>query len=523
MTLAEPTLEKTAAKPPVHTRALIIGTGFSGLGMGIALQRRGVDFLILEKADDVGGTWRDNSYPGCACDIPSHLYSFSFEPKPDWKHLFSFQDEIWDYLKGVTEKYGLRRYIVFNSLVDRAHWDDAEYRWHVFTADGQEYVAQFLISGAGALHIPSVPDIDGRDEYVAAGGAAFHSAEWDHSVDVAGKRVAVIGTGASAIQIVPEIVDDVAELQLYQRTPPWVVPRTNEELPEGLRRALVSVPGLGLGLRTAIYWGQEAIAYGMIKRPGALKIIEALAKWNIRRNIKDRELRRKLTPTYRIGCKRILNSSTYYRAVADPKTELVTDRITRITPEGIVTADGTERKVDVIVYATGFHVTDSYTYVQIKGMNGEDLVDRWNREGLGAHRGIAIADVPNLFFLLGPNTGLGHNSVVFMIESQIRYVAEAIATVDKAGVQALAPTRAAQDRFNDELQEKLGHSVWNTGGCNSWYLDAHGKNRVLWGGYTWQYWLATRKLNRSEYRFFGNGHNTRTHDVVLPDVVAPQG
>jgi cation diffusion facilitator CzcD-associated flavoprotein CzcO len=531
MTVAEPTSDPTQEKAPVHTRALIIGTGFSGLGMGIALQRQGVDFLILEKAADVGGTWRDNCYPGCACDIPSHLYSFSFEPKPDWKHLFSFQDEIWDYLKGVTEKYGLRRYIVFNSLVDRAYWDDSEYRWHVFTADGQEYVAQFLISGAGALHIPSVPDIEGRDEFL---GAAFHSADWDHSVEISGKRVAVIGTGASAIQIVPEIVDDVSELQLYQRTPPWVVPRTNEDLPAGLRRALVNVPGLRLGLRTAIYWGQEAVAYGMIKRPGALKVVEALAKWNIRRNVKDRGLRRKLTPSYRIGCKRILNSSTYYQAVANPKTELVTDPITRITREGIVTADGTERDVDVIVYATGFHVTDSYTYVQIKGRHGEDLVDRWNREGLGAHRGIAIADVPNLFFLLGPNTGLGHNSVVFMIESQIRYVAQAISAVDKAGVQALAPTRSAQDRFNDDLQEKLSHSVWNTGGCSSWYLDAQGKNRVLWGGYTWQYWLATRKLQRSEYRFFGKPgdeplarsakqSDTRTHDVVLPGVVAPQG
>jgi cation diffusion facilitator CzcD-associated flavoprotein CzcO len=502
MTVAERTTESAAQRRPVHTRALIIGTGFSGLGMGIALQRQGVDFLILEKADDIGGTWRDNSYPGCACDVPSHLYSFSFEPKPDWKHLFSFQDEIWDYLKGVTDKYGLRRYIVFNSLVDRAHWDDTEYRWHIFTVDGQEYVAQFLISGAGALHIPSVPDIEERDEF---SGPAFHSAEWDHSADLTGKRVAVIGTGASAIQIVPEIVDDVAELQLYQRTPPWVVPRTNEELPRGLRRALENVPGLQLLLRNAIYWGQEALAYGMTKRPGALKVIEALAKWNIRRNVKNKELRRKLTPTYRIGCKRILNSSTYYAAVANPKTELVTDRIARITPDGIVTADGKERRADVIVYATGFHVTDSYTYVQIKGLHGEDLVDRWNREGIGAHRGITVADVPNLFFLLGPNTGLGHNSVVFMIESQIRYVAEAIAAVDKAGMAALAPTRAAQDAFNDALQEKLAHSVWNTGGCSSWYLDAHGNNRVLWGGYTWQYWLGTRRLRPSEYRFFGPG------------------
>src|ERR1700739_3853081 len=407
------------APEPVHPRAIIIGTGFSGLGMAIALQQQGVDFVILEKADDVGGTWRDNSYPGCACDIPSHLSSFSFETTPGWKNPFSYQPEIWDYLKGVTEKYGLRRYIEFNSLVDRGHWDDDECRWHVFTTDGREYVAQFLISGAGALHIPSVPHIEGRDEFR---GPAFHSAQWDHSVDLTGKRVAVIGTGASAIQIVPEIVGQVAELQLYQRTPPWVVPRTNEEFPPALREALMNVPGLRALLRLAIYWLQEALAYGMTKRPNTLKFIEAYAKWNIRRSVKDRELRRKLTPFYRIGCKRILNSSTYYGAVADPKTKLITDGITRITRDGIVTADGSERKADVIVYGTGFHVTDSYTYVQIKGQKGEDLVDRWTREGIGAHRGITVADVPNLFFLLGPNTGLGHNSVVFMIESQIRYV-----------------------------------------------------------------------------------------------------
>lgn len=491
------------ASKPVHTRAVIIGTGFSGLGMAIALQKQGVGFVILEKADDIGGTWRDNSYPGCACDIPSHLYSFSFEPKPDWKNPFSYQPEIWDYLKGVTEKYGLRRYIEFNSLVDRAHWDDDEHRWHVFTADGREYVAQFLISGAGALHIPSMPDIEGRDEFA---GAAFHSAEWDHSVDLTGKRVAVIGTGASAIQIVPEIIDEVAKLQLYQRTPPWVVPRSNPEIPLAVRRAMENVPGLRALVRLVIYWGQEALAIGMTKRPNLLKFIEAYSKYNIRRSVKDRELRRKLTPTYRIGCKRILNSTTYYPAVADPKTELVTDHIARITADGIDTVDGTHRQADVIVYATGFHVTDSYTYVQIKGLHGEDLVDRWNREGIGAHRGITVADVPNLFFLLGPNTGLGHNSVVFMIESQIRYVADAIATCDKLGAQALAPTRAAQDEFNDELQRRLGPSVWNSGGCSSWYLDEHGKNTVLWGGYTWEYWRATRSVRPAEYQFFGVRH-----------------
>lgn len=504
MTLVEPTApaDITPAQP-VHTRVLVIGSGFSGLGMGIELQRRGVDFLILEKSDEIGGTWRDNTYPGCACDIPAHMYSFSFEPKPDWSYMWAFQPEIFDYLKGVADKYGLRRYIRFGAFVDRAYWDDAEFRWHVFTKDGQQYVTQFLISGAGALHIPLIPDFEGLDEFREAGGAAFHSAEWDHGVDLTGKRVAVIGTGASAIQIVPEIVGQVAQLQLYQRTPAWVMPRPNNAIPQWLRDVFSSVPGARALTRTGIYWGHEMVGFAMTRRPELLKLGEMLGKWNIRRHVKDRELRRRLTPSYRAGCKRILNSDTYYRGVADPRTELVTERISRITPRGIVTADGVERDVDVIVFATGFHVTDSYTYVDIKGPRGENLVDRWNREGVQAHRGIAVADVPNLFFLLGPNTGLGHNSVVFMIESQIRYVGQAIAAVDRAGAQALAPTRAAQDAFNGELQHDLESTVWNTGGCSSWYLDEHGKNRALWSGMTWQYWLATRKLKRKEFRFFG--------------------
>jgi cation diffusion facilitator CzcD-associated flavoprotein CzcO len=497
MTVAEQTAD-TTAQQPVHVRALIIGTGFSGLGMAIALQRQGTEFLILEKADDIGGTWRDNTYPGCACDIPSHMYSFSFEPKPDWKHMWSFQPEIQEYLQGVTDKYGLRSFIRFNSHVDRAHWDDDEMRWHVFTKDGREFVAQFVISGAGGLHIPLVPEFDGLDEFT---GAAFHSAQWDHSVDLTGKRVAVIGTGASAIQIVPEIVKDVAALQLYQRTPAWVMPRPNNPIPERMQRVFATIPGTRAAMRAAIYWIHEGVGFAMTSQPRLLKIGELLGKWNIRRSIKDRDLRRKLTPNYRAGCKRILNSDTYYVGIANPKTEVVTDGIARFTPRGIVAADGTEREVDVVVFATGFHVTDSYTYVNIKGPRGEDLVDRWNREGIAALRGITVADMPNLFFLLGPNTALGHNSVVFMIESQIRYAAAAIAAVDRAGAQALAPTREAQDAYNAELQSDLAGTVWSTGGCQSWYLDEHGVNRTLWSGMTWQYWLATRKFKPSEYTF----------------------
>ncbi|OBK83028.1 flavin-containing monooxygenase [Mycolicibacter sinensis] len=500
-------------QPPTQTRALIIGTGFSGLGMGIALQQQGVDYIILEKADEIGGTWRDNTYPGAACDVPAHLYSFSFEPKPDWRHLFSYQPEIFDYLKAVADKYDLRRRIVFGAKVNRAYWDDDQYRWHVFTESGQEYVAQFLISGAGALHIPSIPEIDGLSEF---GGAAFHSAQWNHDVDLTGKRVAVVGTGASAIQLVPEIVGRVAELQLYQRTPAWVLPRNNFAFPTVVKQVFRFVPGARAALRAGMYWGAEGGAYALNRRPWLLKGVELVGRRYIRREISDPRVRRKLTPDYRAGCKRLLGSADYYRAIENPKTELVTESIARITGNGIVAADGTEREVDVIVFATGFHVTDSYRYINLKGRDGEDLVDRWNREGIAAHRGITVAGMPNAFFLLGPNTGLGHTSVVFMIESQIHYVAEAIKTVDAAGAAAIAPRRAAQDAFNAEVQRKLAGSVWNTGGCQSWYLDEHGYNRTIWSGFTWRYWLATRSVRRDEYELTG----TRDAPALTPAAAA---
>jgi cation diffusion facilitator CzcD-associated flavoprotein CzcO len=304
-----------------------------------------------------------------------------------------------------------------------------------------------------------------------------------------------------AIQIVPAIVDDVAELQLYQRTPAWVMPRPNNAFPRWMRNVFRRVPGTRALLRAGIYWIHEGVGFAMTKQPRLLKIGELMGTWNIKRSIKDPDLRRKLIPDYRAGCKRILNSDTYYRGIANPKTSVITERIERITPAGIVTADGVEHPVDVLVWATGFHVTDSYTYVDIKGADGEDLVDRWTSEGMAAHRGITVAGMPNLFFLLGPNTALGHNSVVFMIESQIRYAAQAIAAVDKAGAAALAPSRRAQDEFNADLQRDLAGTVFSTGGCQSWYMDSHGVNRTLWSGMTWQYWLATRRFQAAEYEF----------------------
>jgi cation diffusion facilitator CzcD-associated flavoprotein CzcO len=486
---------------PIHTRVLIVGSGFSGLGMGIALKKDGRnDFIILEKADEVGGTWRDNTYPGAACDVPTHLYSYSFEPRSKWKSLFSYQPEIFEYLKEVTDKYELRPHITFGKTLVRGYWDEDESRWHVFAGDGQEYVAQFIVSAIGALHIPSIPQLDGIENFE---GAAFHSAQWNHDYDLAGKRVAVIGTGASAIQFVPEIVGKVGSLQVYQRTAPWVLPRENVSFPASVKTAFEYVPGLRRAFRNGIYWGAEGGAYAMNKRPNLLRGLELIGKRHIRNQISDRKLRAKVTPDYRAGCKRLLGSNTYYKAIANPKTELVTDRIARVTADSIVTADGVERKVDAIIYGTGFHVTDAFEHLSIKGRDGEDLVDRWTQEGMQAHRGITVANVPNAFFLLGPNTGLGHNSIVFMIESQIRYVVEALHLVDAKRAKAIAPRRDVQDRFNADLQAKLAGSVWNSGGCSSWYLDEHGNNRTLWAGFTWEYWRDTRKIKPEEYELTG--------------------
>lgn len=484
---------------PIRTGTIIIGSGFSGLGMGIALLKEGrEDFLILEKADEVGGTWRDNTYPGAACDVPTHLYSYSFEPRSDWKQLWSMQPEIFDYLREVTDKYGLRKYLRFGKTANRGYWDEDEMRWHLWSADGQEYVAQFVVSAIGALHIPSIPELPGIEKFK---GRAFHSAEWDHSVDLEGKRVAVIGTGASAIQFVPEIAGKVASLDLYQRTPAWVFPRQNFQIPEGVKRAFAKIPGLRRGFRNGLYWGAEAGAYALNNRPVLLKGAEIMGRAFIKSQIDDPVLARKLTPDYRPGCKRLLGSNTYYAALNLPSSDVVTEGIVEVTENGIVAGDGQNRPADVIIYGTGFHVTDSFESLSIKGRHGIDMVARFREEGPIAHRGITVADVPNAFFLLGPNTGLGHTSIVFMIESQIRYVAEAMGIVRKKGVDAIVPRSEIQAEYNRDVQRRLSGSVWNTGGCQSWYLDEHGNNRTLWPGYTWRYWLTTRRVRESEFEF----------------------
>jgi cation diffusion facilitator CzcD-associated flavoprotein CzcO len=479
----------------VHT--VVIGTGFSGLGMAIQLRRDGRDdFVVLEKADDVGGTWRDNTYPGCACDIQSHMYSFSFEQNPDWTRSFSPQPEIWDYLRRVTDRYGLRRHIRFGTEVTGARWDADENRWHVTTAAGDEYVARFVVSGIGGLHIPNVPALPGIENFA---GTAFHSARWDHSYDLTGKRVAVVGTGASAVQFIPRIAPEVGRLTIFQRTPPWILPKPDHAIPGWLKRVFRLAPGAQRAYRALLYWLLESRAAGFNGRPGLMKVAQRIALRHMHKAIEDPDLRRKLTPDYVMGCKRVLIANDFYPALTRPEVDVVTSGIAEVRANSIVDTAGVEHEVDAIVYGTGFHVTDAFDYVNITGVDGRDLSKDWRTNGIRTHYGITVAGYPNLFFLLGPNTALGHNSVVFMIESQIRYVAQAMRLVEQTGAAGLAPRESAQARFQSDIQRKLVAGVWTQGGCRSWYLDAHGVNRTIWPGYTWRYWQRTRRLNPAEY------------------------
>ncbi|MDQ7809820.1 NAD(P)/FAD-dependent oxidoreductase [Amycolatopsis sp. A133] len=482
-------------------KVVIVGTGFSGLGQAIQLEKAGIrDYVILEKADEVGGTWRDNSYPGCACDVQSHMYSFSYEQNPDWSRSFSPQPEIFGYLKGVADKYRLREKIRFGVELTGAHWDERDRRWTATTKDGREFVAQFLVSGVGGLHIPQIPELPGIGNFQ---GRTWHSARWDHGYDLRGKKVAVVGTGASAVQFVPKIAPDVAELTLFQRTPPWIMPKPDHAMPSWAQTLFKRLPGTQRLYRNALYWLLEARAIGFNGHPVVMKAGELIAKRNIAKGIKDPALRKKVTPDYTMGCKRVLISNDYYPALSRPNVEVNTAGIREVKAHSIVDSAGVEHEVDAIVYGTGFKVTDALEYLDITGVDGRNLAKEWASEGMRTHKGITVSGYPNLFFLLGPNTALGHNSVVFMIESQARYVVDAIKLADSRGAAALDVRPGVQDEFQREIQDKLVKGVWTQGGCKSWYLDAQGVNRTIWPGFTWRYWLETRKVDPADYELSG--------------------
>jgi cation diffusion facilitator CzcD-associated flavoprotein CzcO len=482
---------------PEHHRVAIIGAGFGGIGMAVTLMRAGYDDLVvLERAGALGGTWRDNTYPGCQCDVPSHLYSFSFAPKHDWTRAFGLQGEIWQYLEDCADRFGVRPHIRLNAGVRSARWDEEAQRWHISTAAG-ELTAEVLVSGMGALSEPSVPSLPGLETFE---GTTFHSATWRHDHDLTGERVAVIGTGASAIQFVPAIRPKVGRLMVFQRTPPWVLPRMDRPIGVRERARFRRFPLLQKAIRLAIYWARELMVFGFARWPALMRFYEALGRRHLARQVRDPELRAKLTPGYSVGCKRILISNEWYPALQRRNVEVVTERIAEIRPRSIVTADGAEREVDTIIFGTGFKVTSHPAFDIIHGRDGRSLGEHWRQGGMSAYKGTTVSGFPNLFILVGPNTGLGHSSIVFMMESQFAYVLDALRTLDVRGAVAADPLPEAQAAYNDRLQKKLARTVWNTGGCASWYLDAHGRNRTLWPGFTWQYRLATRRFDAGAYR-----------------------
>jgi len=499
MATAQLSSNGNGAAPRTEERVgtLIIGSGFSGLGMGIKLRSRGdEDFVIVEKADSVAGTWRENTYPGCACDVPSHMYSFSFEPNPDWSQMYAPQHEIREYLERVTDKYDIRRHIRFHTKAVAAHWDAdaALWRCRLEGPDGPyEIAAQFVVSAIGGLHIPSKPRFPGIEDFE---GEVFHSAEWNHDYELDGKRVAVIGTGASAIQFVPEIMPKVARLDLYQRTAPWVLPKVDRHIRPSERKLYRRFPALQRAYRWAIYWLLELVVLNAVKGERFGRIFEAMGRRHLARQVSDPVKREKLTPHFEFGCKRLLMSNDYYRSLDQPKADVITEPIERVTPKGVV-AGGVEREVDAIILATGFDVEAMGSAVEIRGVGGRLLADDW-ADGIEAHRGTLVAGYPNLFFLMGPNTGLGHNSVVFMAEYQIELADQAMRAVRDRGAGGIAPKPSAQDAYNRRLQKHLARAVWSRS-CSNWYVDSRGRNITLWPHSTWRWALEMSRLRPSEY------------------------
>ncbi|HET8602997.1 MAG TPA: NAD(P)/FAD-dependent oxidoreductase [Marmoricola sp.] len=481
---------------PAHTRVLVIGAGFGGLGMAIKLDEAGFgDFLVVDKGDDVGGTWRDNTYPGAACDVPSQLYSFSFALNPGWSRSFSPQPEIQAYLRRTAREAGVLDRFRFGVEVLDCSWDEEARRWAVSTSAG-DLTADLVVSASGALSEPRLPDIPGIEDFA---GEVFHSARWDHRADLAGKRVAVIGTGASAIQIVPELARTVGHLDVFQRTAPWVMPRRDRAYSRAERLAFRFVPGLQRLYRTAIYWGRETFVPAFTINPKIAAPAKKAALKNIERGISDPALREKVTPHFEIGCKRILISNDYYPALDRDNVDLVTDPIAEVTPTGIRTADGTLREVDVLVVATGFHTTDMPIAAHVKGREGRMLADAWREGGMTAYKGSTVHGFPNFFFIVGPNTGLGHSSMVFMIESQVAYVLGALQTMGERGIAALEPRAEVQDAWTADVQRRMRRTVWSTGGCASWYLDEHGRNTTLWPRATFTFRELLRRFDVEQY------------------------
>ena len=492
---AEMTPQETGHDGETRVRIAVIGTGFAGLGMAIRLRQEGhEDFVVLERGSSVGGTWRDNTYPGCACDVPSHLYSLSFAPNPDWSDSFSSQPEIWEYLKRVADENDVTDRIRFDTEVTEARWDEGEKVWVLTTSTGVVRCA-VVIAGIGGLIDPKLPKVPGLEDFE---GELFHSARWNHDYDLSGKRVAAIGTGASAIQFVPKIQPDVAQLHLFQRTPAWVAERGSHPFSERRKALYRRFPALQRLHRQLLFWSRELLTIPFIKEPRLMRIPQAAGERHLRNQIKDPELRRKLTPSYTFGCKRALISNDYYPAVAKDNVELITEGLAEVRGNRVIGVEGTEREVDAIILGTGFEVTDFPGTKIFFGREGRNLREHWNGSP-SAHRTSTVAGFPNLFILGGPNFATGHMSVVEMFEHQYAYMLDALARMEREGIASVEVREEAQRRFNADLDRKMERTVWTKGGCQSWYIDRSGRNSSLWPDWTFEHARKTRTFDLAEY------------------------
>ena len=480
-------------------KVAIVGGGFGGLCMAIKLREAGIeDFVLLEKAEQVGGTWRDNSYPGCACDVQSHMYSFSFEGNPDWSARYSGWKEIQDYILRTTEKHGIQEKTRFNAEVYGAHFDQDKALWTLDLKDGSQVVCQHWVLASGPLHVPQIPNFPGLDRFK---GKVFHSSQWDHDYDLTGKKVVSVGTGASAIQYVPQIAPEVERLTVVQRTPGWIIPRDERTYSKLTKTLFRRFPLLRKLHRVRLYWSNESRVVPIF-HPRLAGLLEKVVKQFIRFQVKDKETARKLTPSYTLGCKRIMISNRYYPTFNRDNVELFTEGVKEVRENSIVFTDGSEREMDCLIMGTGF-IVDPRIYMRdfpITGLDGRKLQDDW-ADASEAYLGVTVAGYPNMFQMVGPNTGLGHNSIIFMIECQAEYIRDAIQKLDAKGGDYLDVKRAEMDAFNDKLQEDVAGTVWQQGGCSSWYQQADGKNVAIWPYSTWRYWLKTRRVEDRVYHW----------------------
>jgi cation diffusion facilitator CzcD-associated flavoprotein CzcO len=476
-------------------KVAIVGSGFAGLGMAIRLKQQGhSDFVVLEQAEGVGGTWRANHYPGAACDVQSHLYSFSFAPHSDWTRMFAPQREILDYLERCADRFGLRSQIRCGAGVRRAVFDERRGLWSIELESGERIEAHALVTACGGLSRPAYPEIAGLETFA---GKVYHSARWDDSDTLDGLRVGMIGTGASAIQIVPAIAERVGKLSIFQRSAPWILPKPDHEISPRQRERFRRVPALQRLARLSQYLQHEVLALGFIGDPRIMRWAQRLALRHLEASIRRPDLRNRLVPSYTMGCKRVLLSNDYYPALERDNVELVTDAIERVVPEGIVTSDGRLHKLDRIVLATGFQAAEAVAPFEVRGRNGRDLRTEWHA-GAEAYLGTTVSGFPNLFMIIGPNTTLGHSSMVLMIESQIRYILGCLELMQRRALSWVDIKPEVQRRYNAELTARLERTVWASG-CTSWYRTKSGKNTTLWPGFTFEFWQRTRRFDLACY------------------------